>query len=104
MPSQITQRLKTGKRKPYYRDRDGETERERERAGEGVGGLTFPTSDNLPKSTSERQAVSAEFKAKMEKMWAPEGKLNIYKHNNITADRITDLLIISIKSQWVTST
>lgn len=48
--------------------------------------------------------MSAEFKAKMEKMWAPKGKLNIYKHNNITADRITDLLIISIKSQWVTST
>lgn len=77
-------------------------EREKERAW--GGGLTFPTSDNLPKSISERRAVSAEFKAKMEKMWAPEGKLNIYKHNNITADRITDLLIISIKSQWVTST
>lgn len=48
--------------------------------------------------------MSAELKAKMEEMWAPGGKLNIYKHNNITADRITDLLTISIKSQWVTST
>lgn len=67
----------------------------------GRNKLTFPTTDNLNlvSGTSKRRATSAEFKVKMRKMWAPEGKLNIYKHNNITADRITDLLIISIKSQ-----
>lgn len=96
MPSQITQRLKQ-ERESHITETEMVRQKEREKERARGGGLTFPTSDNLPKSTSERRAVSAEFKAKMEK-GAPEGKLNIYKHNNITADRITDLLIISIKA------